>query len=78
MYQYTLSQPINMNLLIEKYFSIIFPFYLFPLKNEKEENRYLVLDNMNFSVNYYEKNSLKNSFEVDTIEDMKLNNAENN
>ena len=78
MYQYTLSQPINMNLLIEKYFSIIFPFYLFPLKNEKEENRYIVLDNMNFSVNYYEKNSLKNSFEVDTIEDMKLNNAENN
>jgi hypothetical protein len=48
------------------------------LKNEKEENRYIVLDNMNFSVNYYEKNSLKNSFEVDTIEDMKLNNAENN
>lgn len=78
MYQYTLSQPINMNLLIEKYFSIIFPFYLFPLKNEKEENRYIVLDNMNFSVNYYEKNSLKNSFEVDTIEDMKLNIAENN
>jgi len=78
MYQYTLSQPINMNLLIEKYFSIIFPFYLFPLKNEKEENRYIVLDNMNFSVNYYEKNSLKNSFEVDTIEDMKLNNSEKN
>ena len=28
---------------------------------------------MNFSVNYYEKNALKNSFEVDTIEDMQLN-----
>ena len=32
MYQYTLSQPLNMDLLIEKYYSIIFPFYLFPLK----------------------------------------------
>ena len=73
MYQYTLSQPLNMDLLIEKYYSIIFPFYLFPLKSEKEENKYIVLDNMNFSVNYYERNALKNSFEVDTIEDMKLN-----
>ena len=27
MYQYTLSQPLNMDLLIEKYYSIIFPFY---------------------------------------------------
>ena len=78
MYQYTLSQPLNMDLLIEKYYSIIFPFYLFPLKADKEENKYLVLDNMNFSVNSYEKNSLKNSFEVDTIEDMKLNIKEYN
>ena len=31
MYQYTLSQPINMNLLIEKYYSIIYPYYLFLL-----------------------------------------------
>ena len=78
MYQYTLSQPITMDLLIEKYYSIIFPFYLFPLKSEKEENKYIVLDNINFSVNYYEKNAVKNSFEVDTIEDMKLNLNENN
>ena len=77
MYQYTLSQPLNMDLLIEKYYSIIFPFYLFPLKSEKEENKYIILDNMNFSVNYYERNALKNSFEVDTIEDMKLNINEN-
>ena len=53
MYQYTLSQPLNMDLLIEKYYSIIFPFYLFPLKSEKEENKYIILDNMKFSVNYY-------------------------
>ena len=78
MYQYTLSQPLNTDLLIEKYFSIIFPFYLFPLKSEKDENKYIVLDNMNFSVNYYEKNTLKNSFEVDTIEDIKLNIKDNN
>ena len=78
MYQYTLSQPLNTDLLIEKYFSIIFPFYLFPLKCEKDENKYIVLDNMNFSINYCEKNTLKNSFEVDTIEDMKLNIRENN
>ena len=77
MYQYTLSQPLSMDLLIQKYYSIIFPFYLFPLKSEKEDNKYIVLDNMNFSVNYYERMSLKNSFEVDTIEDMQLNKDEN-
>ena len=77
MYQYTLSQPINMNLLIEKYYSIIYPYYLFLLKSEKEDNKYIILDNINFSVNIYEKNSLKNSFEVDTIEDLKLKFNEN-
>ena len=77
MYQYTLSQPINMNLLIEKYYSIIYPYYLFLLKSDKEDNKYIILDNINFSVNYYEKNGLKNSFEVDTIEDMKLKSNEN-
>ena len=78
MYQYTLSQPLNMDLLMGKYYDIIFPFYLFPLKSEKEENKYVVLDNMNFSVNYYDKSALKNSFEVDTSEEMKLNVNENN
>ena len=77
MYQYTLSQPINMNLLIEKYYSIIYPYYLFLLKSEKEDNKYIILDNINFSVNFYEKNGLKNSFEVDTIEDLKLKSNEN-
>ena len=77
MYQYTLSQPINMNLLIEKYYSIIYPYYLFLLKSEKEDNKYIILDNINFSVNLYEKNGLKNSFEVDTIEDLKLKSNEN-
>ena len=77
MYQYTLSQPINMNLLIEKYYSIIYPYYLFLLKSEKEDNKYIILDNINFSVNIYEKNGLKNSFEVDTIEDLKLKSNEN-
>ena len=74
MYQYTLIQPINMNLLIEKYYSIIFPYYLFLSDN----NKYIVLDNINFSVNFYENNALKNSFEVDTIENIKLNNNEKN
>ena len=77
MYQYTLSQPLNMNLLIEKYYSIIFPYYLFLLKSEKEDNKYIILDNINFSVNFYEKNALKKSFEVDTIEDLKLKSNEN-
>ena len=77
MYQYTLSQPINMDSLMENYYSIIFPYYLFPLKSERDETKYIVLDNINFSINYYEKNSLKNSFEVDTIEDMKMDIDEN-
>lgn len=77
MYQYTLSQPINMNILIEKYYSIIYPFYLFLLKSEKEDNKYIILDNINFSVNIYEKNGLKKSFEVDTIEDLQLKDNDN-
>ena len=76
MYQYTLIQPLNMNLLIEKYYSIIFPYYLF--LSDKEDNKYIVLDNINFSVNFYENNGLKNSFEVDTIENIKINNNEKN
>ena len=77
LYQYSLIQPLNMNLLIEKYYSIIFPFYLFILKSDKEDNKYIILDNINFSINFYEKNGLKNSFEVDSIEDIKLNSEEN-
>ena len=77
LYQYSLIQPLNMNLLIEKYYSIIFPFYLFILKSDKEDNKYIILDYMNFSVNFYERNALKNSFEVDTIEDIELKRNEN-
>ena len=76
MYQYTLIQPPNMNLLIEKYYSIIFPYYLF--LSDKEDNKYIILDNINFSVNFYENNGLKNSFEVDTIENIKINENEKN
>ena len=77
LYQYTLSQPLNMNFLIEKFYSIIYPYYLFLLKSEKEDNKYIILDNINFSVNFYEKNGLKKSFEVDTIEDLILKTNEN-
>ena len=38
----------------------------------------LSLDNINFSVNFYENNGLKNSFEVDTIENIKINENEKN
>ena len=76
MYQYTLIQPPNMNLLIEKYYSIIFPYYLF--LSDKEDNKYIILDNINFSVNFYENNGLKNSFEVDTIENININGNEKN
>jgi hypothetical protein len=76
MYQFTLIQPPNMNLLIEKYYSIIFPYYLF--LSDKEDNKYIILDNINFSVNFYENNGLKNSFEVDTIENININGNEKN
>ena len=76
MYQFTLIQPPNMNLLIEKYYSIIFPYYLF--LSDKEDNKYIILDNINFSVNFYENNGLKNSFEVDTIENININENEKN
>ena len=76
MIEYTLSQPNNLNQLKENYYSIIFPYYLFLLRNEVNEDlNYLIIDNINFSINIYEKNSLKNSFEIDGILDInyKLN-----
>ena len=73
MYEYTISQPRNLNQLIENYYSVIFPYYLFLLKNaNKEDHNYVILDNINFSLNYYEKNGLKSSFEVASILDIKL------
>lgn len=76
MIEYTLSQPNNLNQLKENYYSIIFPYYLFLLRNEVNEDlNYLIIDNINFSINIYEKNTLKNSFEIDGILDInyKLN-----
>ena len=71
MIEYTLSQPNNLNILSEKYYSIVFPYYLFLLRNEtNEELYYLILDYINFSFNFYEKNNLKNSFEIDAISDI--------
>ena len=73
MIEYTLSQPNNMAQLTDNYYSIIFPYYLFLLRNEgNEELYYLILDYINFSINIYERINLKNSFQVDDIEDISI------
>ena len=73
MIQYTLSQPNNMEELKNDYYSVIFPYYLFLLRNEGYDDlNYLVIDNINFAINIYEKNYLKNSFEIDAITDINL------
>jgi len=71
--EYTLSQPNDLNDLLDNYYSIIFPYYLFLLKNDANDDLcYLLLDNVNFSINIFEKNSLKNSFEINTVLDIVL------
>ena len=73
MIEYTLSQPNNLSKLYEIYYSIIFPYYLFLLRNEANEDLYyLILDYINFSFNFYERNNLKNSFEIDAVSDIIL------
>ena len=73
MIEYTLSQPNNLSKLYEIYYSIIFPYYLFLLRNEANEDLYyLILDYINFSFNFYERNNLKNSFEIDAVSNIIL------
>ena len=74
MIEYTLSQPNNLNDLLDNYYSLIFPYYLFLLRNEINDDLcYLVLDNINFSINIYdEKNMLKNCIELNVILDIVL------
>ena len=73
MFEYTLSQPNNLNNLTENYYSIVFPYYLFLLRNENnDELNYLILDNINFLINIYEKNNQKHTFEIDSISDINI------
>ena len=73
MIEYTLSQPKNLSDLTDNYYSVIFPYFLFLLNESNEELYYLILDNINFSLNFYEKNILKNSFEINEVKDIDLN-----
>ena len=73
MIEYTLSQPNNLEQLINEYYSIIFPYYLFLLKNESnEELIYCIIDFINFSINIFDKNGKKNSFEINAISDINV------
>ena len=74
MIEYTLSQPTNIDQLINEYYSIILPYYLFLLKNESNEDFiYCVLDFINYSINIYDKNGMKHSFEINEISDIDIN-----
>jgi hypothetical protein len=73
MFEYTLSQPNNINNLTENYYSIVFPYYLFLLRSESnEELNYLILDNINFLIHIYEKNNQKHSFGIDSVSDVNV------
>lgn len=79
LYQYTINQPNSLYLLTENYYSIIFPYYIFLLKtpssysSNTEELFYLLIDNINFSVNLYDKTILKQSFDISVINYLKIN-----
>ena len=74
MIEYTLSQPNNLNDLLDNYYSLIFPYYLFLLKYEVNDDLcYLILDYINFSIIIFdEKNTLKNNIELNAIIDIVL------
>ena len=73
MIEYTLSQPSNIEQLVNEYYSIIFPYYLFLLNNESnEELFYCILDFINLTINIYDKNSKKNSLEINSISDINV------
>lgn len=75
MIEYTLGQPNDIEQLINEYYSLIFPYYLFPLKNDSSnELFYCILDFINFFINIYDKNGLKNSIEITGISDINMNN----
>ena len=71
MIEYVLSQPNNTEQLVDEYYSVIFPYYLFLLKNESnEELLYCIIDYVNFSVNIYDKYGKKNSFQINAVSDI--------
>ena len=73
MIEYTLSQPSNIEQLVNEYYSIIFPYYLFLLNNESnEELFYCILDFINLTITIYHKNSKKNSLEINSISDINV------
>ena len=73
MIEYSLSQPYIIDQLINDYYSIIFPYYLFLLRNETNEDfLYCILDYINLSINIYDKNGIKNSFEINEISEIKI------
>ena len=75
MIEYTLGQPNDIEQSINEYYSLIFPYYLFPLKNDSSnELFYCILDFINFFINIYDKNGLKNSIEITGISDINMNN----
>ena len=74
-YEYTSSQPLTLPQLIEKFYSIIFPYYIFLIKNYSyEETNYLKIDYINFTISIFAKNCLKNSFEVNEISEIEIKN----
>ena len=75
MMEYSLGQPNDIEQLINEYYSLIFPYYLFPLRNDSnDELFYCILDFINFFINIYDKNGIKNSIEINGISDINMNN----
>ena len=73
MIEYTLGQPNDIEQLINEYYSLIFPYYLFPLKNEINDDLvYCILDFINFFINIYDKNGIKNTIEIKGVSDINM------
>ena len=73
MLEYSLSQPNNIEELVNEYYSIIFPYYLFLLNNESNEDLlYCIIDYINLTINIYDKNGKKSSLEINSISDINV------
>ena len=69
-FQYIMSQPKNLYEFENHYYSIIYPFYLFPLFGS--DFSFMIIDNVNFTLKFYNKDTLNNSLEITQLLDIKI------
>lgn len=64
MLNFCLSQPNSISRLVKNFYNFVFPYYIFPVDKSKTniESKYLILDFVNFTVEFYLKQKIAKSF----------------